>query len=409
MNADGSFDYDPNGQFDSLGVGQTATDTFSYTIDDSQAQPNSTDTANVTVTISGVNDAPDLNLDADDSGGFSPFFAAIFEAALATPVAIADSDLQISDIDSATIASATVTITNRPDGNNELLAATPSGAITAGDISFDAASGILTISPAGGASLADFQQVLRSVTYNNIAVAPTTSVNRLVTFVVNDGLLSSPIRISAVAVLPPLTVDLDGSAAGTGFTAGFVEDGSGPGSGPVPIVDTDVIIVAPNNLVRATVTLTNRLDGPVEGLNVNEFALPSAISLDGASTATNVILTSAGASAAEFQTALRLIEYNNNSEDPSLANRLVSIVLEDDTAAVSNTAVATISISESNDAPVAQNDDFAVDEDTAVSGDVLADNGSGPDTDLDDSLTVTQVNGAGFTTGRPSHSPRARC
>ena len=39
-------------------VGQTATDTFSYTIDDGRGQPNSTDTATVTVTINGVNDGP---------------------------------------------------------------------------------------------------------------------------------------------------------------------------------------------------------------------------------------------------------------------------------------------------------------------------------------------------------------
>ena len=32
-NADGSFTYDPNGQFESLAVGQTATDTFTYTVE----------------------------------------------------------------------------------------------------------------------------------------------------------------------------------------------------------------------------------------------------------------------------------------------------------------------------------------------------------------------------------------
>jgi VCBS repeat-containing protein len=31
FNADGSFSYDPNGQFESLAVGETTTDTFSYT------------------------------------------------------------------------------------------------------------------------------------------------------------------------------------------------------------------------------------------------------------------------------------------------------------------------------------------------------------------------------------------
>ncbi len=55
MNADGSYSYDPNGQFDTLGVGQTGTDTFTYTVDDGNG---ATDTATVTVSVTGVNDAP---------------------------------------------------------------------------------------------------------------------------------------------------------------------------------------------------------------------------------------------------------------------------------------------------------------------------------------------------------------
>ncbi len=64
MNADGSFDYDPNGQFDYLAVGETASDTFTYTVDDGRGQPNSTNTATVTVTINGLNDQP---VAADDA------------------------------------------------------------------------------------------------------------------------------------------------------------------------------------------------------------------------------------------------------------------------------------------------------------------------------------------------------
>ena len=55
LNADGSFAYDPNGQFEHLTAGQIATDTFSYTVDDSNG---GTDTATVTITISGANDLP---------------------------------------------------------------------------------------------------------------------------------------------------------------------------------------------------------------------------------------------------------------------------------------------------------------------------------------------------------------
>jgi uncharacterized delta-60 repeat protein len=54
VSPDGSFIYNPNGQFESLAAGQTATDTFTYTISDGTASS----TATVTVTITGVNDPP---------------------------------------------------------------------------------------------------------------------------------------------------------------------------------------------------------------------------------------------------------------------------------------------------------------------------------------------------------------
>ncbi|MCP3855685.1 MAG: tandem-95 repeat protein, partial [Actinomycetia bacterium] len=55
LNADGSYDYDPNGQFETLGVGDSTTDAFAYTIIDGQG---GTDTATVTLTITGTNDGP---------------------------------------------------------------------------------------------------------------------------------------------------------------------------------------------------------------------------------------------------------------------------------------------------------------------------------------------------------------
>ncbi|MEM7535086.1 MAG: tandem-95 repeat protein [Chloroflexota bacterium] len=51
----GSITYDPNGEFESLAQGQSATEIFSYTIFD---QRGLTDTALVEITINGVNDAP---------------------------------------------------------------------------------------------------------------------------------------------------------------------------------------------------------------------------------------------------------------------------------------------------------------------------------------------------------------
>lgn len=57
---DGSWVYDPNGQFGSLGAGQTDTDSFTYTVDDGNG---GTDQGTITVTLTGVverNDRDDV-------------------------------------------------------------------------------------------------------------------------------------------------------------------------------------------------------------------------------------------------------------------------------------------------------------------------------------------------------------
>lgn len=53
----GEINYDPGDLFEHLGVGETATDTFTYLVDDGNG---GSDTATVTVTITGENDAPNL-------------------------------------------------------------------------------------------------------------------------------------------------------------------------------------------------------------------------------------------------------------------------------------------------------------------------------------------------------------
>ncbi|MEQ8960121.1 MAG: Ig-like domain-containing protein, partial [Coleofasciculus sp. C2-GNP5-27] len=55
QNADGTITYTPHPDFQSLAVAETVTDTFDYTISDGNG---GTDTANVTITVTGVNDVP---------------------------------------------------------------------------------------------------------------------------------------------------------------------------------------------------------------------------------------------------------------------------------------------------------------------------------------------------------------
>lgn len=59
-NGDGTLTYDPNGAFEHLRAGESVTETFDYTVTDAFGQ---TDGATVTVTVNGVNDAPEAPAD----------------------------------------------------------------------------------------------------------------------------------------------------------------------------------------------------------------------------------------------------------------------------------------------------------------------------------------------------------
>jgi VCBS repeat-containing protein len=55
LNPDGTISYDAAGAFDDLAEGEVATTTLSYTVTDGRG---SVDTATMTITVTGVNDAP---------------------------------------------------------------------------------------------------------------------------------------------------------------------------------------------------------------------------------------------------------------------------------------------------------------------------------------------------------------
>ncbi|MBG1269793.1 beta strand repeat-containing protein [Nostoc sp. WHI] len=131
------------------------------------------------------NRAPGLDLNG--SNGLGIDFSTTFTS---TPVSIVDSDFTLTD-NNATLAGAAIAITNLLDGTSESLAATAIGNITA---SYNATTGILTLS--GTDTVANYQQVLASLTYNNTATSPNTT-NRTIEFVVDDGQAFS--NTSAVA------------------------------------------------------------------------------------------------------------------------------------------------------------------------------------------------------------------
>ena len=121
---------------------------------------------------------PLLDLNGPSAGtGFTANFT---EDGGAVPI-VDSAALTVGNTNNANLASATITLSNRPDGTSETLTVMPSGAITADKIAY--ANGVLTIT--ANASIADYQAVLRSAKYNNLSQSPDTT-SRTVNFVIKD-------------------------------------------------------------------------------------------------------------------------------------------------------------------------------------------------------------------------------
>jgi VCBS repeat-containing protein len=186
VNPDGTIHYDPDGQFTGLTQGQTATDTFTYTAADGFQTSNS---ATVTVTINGVNDAPVIS-DVE----ITPL--SYQEQSPATPITAA---LTIGDDDDTTVGGATVSITSGLNAADDTLSVANQSGITG---SYNANTGVLTLT--GAASPAVYQAALRSVKFatSDGSAGPAA---RTVSFTVTDSL-------GAVSAAASRTIDVTSPA-----------------------------------------------------------------------------------------------------------------------------------------------------------------------------------------------------
>ncbi len=173
------------------------------------------DTEPVIVTVTDVNEASIITLDANNSGGGvdDGNFESTFDSGDAALV-ITDGDAAITDIDDTQIASLTIVGSGLLDGNDEeleiggvtfALASDQTTTATVGGTTFDiiytAASNtfLITNNAGGDASIIDFNSLITSITYLHTNGSSPNEGDRTFSFTANDGLNSNTV-IATVAV-----------------------------------------------------------------------------------------------------------------------------------------------------------------------------------------------------------------
>ncbi|WP_027611113.1 retention module-containing protein [Pseudomonas sp. URIL14HWK12:I6] len=131
------------------------------------------------------NDAPPvIDLDANNSSGATgaDYKVTFTENTPGAGVSIADTDLTITDPDSTMLTGATIVLTNRQDGDALNLGNSVNG-IT---INANSTNGTVTLTLSGNATLADYMQAIKNISFTNSSENPST-VPRIITVTVTDG------------------------------------------------------------------------------------------------------------------------------------------------------------------------------------------------------------------------------
>jgi VCBS repeat-containing protein len=386
LDATGVYSYDPNGAFDNLLLGTSATDSFSYTIADGNGN---TDTATVTIVVNGAGLAPSLDLDladnlappspADDFEGGYPSGGTDWTSQWVTSTAPGGG---AATNDVAVVANGgDNSLRLRDDGAQVTRSADLSGA-TGAALSFEYLR-------SGYEDSSEFLSVLASsdgVNFVEIGRISQGSDTVYQTFTADISAYISPdfaLRFQTSGGVDNFGDDI------------FIDNVSITTTAPVPLnyataVDNDNTLVAitsadvdiqdPNdtNMESATVTITNVQAGDLLTI---AGTLPGGISASAFDPVTGVLTLTGSATIADYEQALEQIRFSTYSN--VFTSRIIGISVNDG-GLDSNVTTSTISINNVNDWPTAGSNTLTVDEesnDTPLGVSALDPNG--------DLLTIT--------------------
>ncbi len=246
-------------------------------------------------------------------------------------------ELTVTDTDAADpVATATVAFTGLYDATSDILAFTSVGGVVGG---FDPATGVLDLKGGPATTLADFQAVLRGVTYTGTRKNPTPYPRELtVTVTTASGAVNSePFlgRISLELDVPTVPPGVTGTTSPLAFAPNAAPLAVFPDFAltypdaalPPPTVPLGTFIPG-STLTRGSVQIAS---GYVRGEDFLAFTPVGAItgSFDPAS---GELLLEGVGTLAEYQQAIRSVTYQNRNTSPSAADRTLVVTLDDGSA-----------------------------------------------------------------------------
>ncbi len=349
INSDGSYTIDA-ADLNALPDGESATTTFFFQVADPDGGVSTEQSA--TISISGENDAPVIT--SGDKVTYTEDTPAENHALPASP------NLSLSDIDNATLNTASVTIT---DGKTvgDTLAFINNDTTNFSNISagYNAESGVLLLSSENGsATIAQWQNALRAVTYSTTNDNPTQLFStRTLTWLAADTLNSSNATTSIINITPTNDAPVISTADAITYTEDSPQENHTTQISPnLTVSDIDDItlnsasVVLSAGLTSGDVLAFNNTDNTQFGDVIASFdSSNGTLTLTSASTAATI---------SQWQNALRAVTYSTTNDHPTEHSntRTISWFIED-TENKSIEATSFINIIPTNDPPVISSSD----------------------------------------------------
>jgi len=392
LSADGTYTYTPYGSTQSLALGETVQDSFSYTVSDGSLS----DTGTLTINIAGRNDAPVAN---DDTASTTE------DASVSGNVLANDTDVDASDTlvvaTPGTYVGAYGTLVLAADGSYTYTPNAAAQGLDDGEVANDAFA--YTASDGNATDTATLTITVNGL--NDAPVANDDTASATEDAAVSGNVLANDTDVDGET----LTVTNPGTYVGAYGTLVLAADGSytyTPNAANQALDDGEMVQDSftytasdgtASDSATLTVTVNGLNDAPVanddtasttEDASVSGNVLTNDTDIDGETltvatpgtyfgTYGTLTLAADGSYTYAPGAAAQGLDTGETAQD------VFTYTASDGTA--SDTATLTVNVAGLNDAPVANDDTATTTEDDAVSGNVLAN-----DTDVDgETLTVT--------------------